>query len=116
MKVLLQFSIMNSIDSIELFRREQQRLNKRILAADSTIIRRFMHLDAQAYEANGNLDAKTKEVLGLCASLVLRCDDCIKYHLFEATQKGATLQEITETFEIRYSRRKCCYSPFAKGF
>jgi AhpD family alkylhydroperoxidase len=90
---------MNTIESFHEYRR---RMNERMLGSDSLIIKRLMRLDSQAYEARGGLCAKTKELLGLSASLVLRCDDCIKYHIGQALEKGASQQEILETFEIGY--------------
>jgi AhpD family alkylhydroperoxidase len=84
---------------VEAFNTERARLNEKVLATDSRVIKRLYSVDAQAYEA-GALDAKTKELLGLCASLVLRCDDCVKYHVGQAVNVGATKHEIIETLEI----------------
>jgi len=81
------------------FETYRERMNKRILDAKSKIFNRIYNVDAQTYHA-GALDAKTKELIGLSSSLVLRCDDCVKYHILESLKNGATLEEITETFEI----------------
>lgn len=81
------------------FTRFRQEMNRRILAEGNLGIKRFFALDEQAYQA-GALDAKTKELLGLVASLVLRCDDCIAYHLIQAREKGATREELFEAFHI----------------
>lgn len=81
------------------FHEYRERMNKRILSEDSLTLKRFFHLDSQAYEPR-QLDKKTKELLGLVASLVLRCDDCVRYHIGESLRAAATPAEITETFEI----------------
>src|SRR5512140_1309435 len=81
------------------FTRFRQAMNKKILEQGNLGIKRFFALDEQAYQP-GALDAKTKELLGLMASLVLRCDDCVSYHLIQAREKGAGSAEIFETFQI----------------
>jgi AhpD family alkylhydroperoxidase len=81
------------------FTRFRQAMNKKILEQCNLGIKRFFALDGQAYQP-GALDAKTKELLGLAASLVLRCDDCVAYHLIQAREKGAGSDEIFETFHI----------------
>jgi len=77
----------------------RQRMNDRILAEPNQVIRRFFALDTQTYKA-GALDVKTKELLGLVASMVLRCDDCISYHVGQCHQAGATREELFETFSV----------------
>jgi len=74
-------------------------LNERILSRGTKITKRFFTLDTKCYEA-GHLDAKTKELLGLSASMVLRCDDCIAYHIDQSIQAGASDEELFETFDI----------------
>jgi len=74
-------------------------LNDKILARGTTITKRFFTLDTKTYEP-GSLDAKTKELLGLSASMVLRCDDCIAYHIDRCIAHGATDEELFETFDI----------------
>jgi len=74
-------------------------MNKKILEHGTLEIKRFFGLDTQAYKA-GALDAKTKELMGLVASMVLRCDDCITYHIIQALEQGATNAEFFETFTI----------------
>lgn len=81
------------------FREFRERMNERILSADNLEIRRFFALDSRAYES-GALDTKTKELLGLVASLVLRCDDCITYHVARCLEEGVTEKEAFETFSI----------------
>jgi len=77
----------------------RQQMNERILAEPNQTIRRFFALDTQSYQP-GALDAKTKELLGLVASMVLRCDDCISYHIAQCHKAGASREELFETFSI----------------
>jgi AhpD family alkylhydroperoxidase len=77
----------------------RQKMNDRILAHDNKVIKRFWSLDHQTYD-DGALDKKTKELLGLVASMVLRCDDCIKYHLGTCFELGITKTEVFEVFAI----------------
>jgi AhpD family alkylhydroperoxidase len=81
------------------FREFREKMNERILAADNLEIRRFFALDARVYEA-GALDPKTKELLGLVASMVLRCDDCITYHVVRCLEEGVNEKEIFEAFSV----------------
>jgi AhpD family alkylhydroperoxidase len=73
--------------------------NERILAADHLGLKRFMRLDAAAYE-DGALDAKTKELLGLVASAVLRCNDCIDYHLDQCVKAGVTRDQAIDALNV----------------
>jgi len=86
-------------DRLEEFRRFREAMNDRILAADHREIKRFFALDSRAYE-DGALDAKTKELLGLVASLVLRCDDCITYHVVRCKEEGVTEPEFLDAMNI----------------
>ena len=86
-------------DSLAAFDEFRSRMNERVFAAGNLTINRFFALDGRAYEA-GALGVKTKELMGLVASLVLRCDDCITYHVKRAIEEGATDQELHETFAI----------------
>lgn len=81
------------------FREFRERMNARILEADNLEIRRFFALDGRTYE-DGALDTRTKELLGLVASMVLRCDDCITYHLVRCAEEGVTDEELFETFSV----------------
>ncbi len=81
------------------FTKFRQDMNKRILEDGTLEIKRFFGLDERAYQP-GALDAKTKELLGLVASMVLRCDDCVSYHVIQALDKGATKEELFETFTV----------------
>ena len=74
-------------------------MNEKLLAYDNKIIKRIFNLDTNAYAA-GALDIKTKELLGLVASAVLRCDDCIKYHLETSHKEGVTKAEMMEAMGI----------------
>ena len=81
------------------FNEYRQRMNETILAADNKVIKRFFNLDTNTY-APGAIDVKTKEMLGLACSLVLRCDDCIKYHLGLCFAEKINDEEIYEVFAI----------------
>ncbi len=81
------------------FRAWRREMNDKILGAGHLGIQRFFNLDTKAYEA-GALDPKTKELLGLCASAVLRCNDCIDYHLVQTVRLGATDAELLETLNV----------------
>lgn len=86
-------------DIIKEFNDYRSKMNDKILSDDNKIIKRIFNLDTNAYKP-GALDVKTKELLGLVASAVLRCDDCIKYHLESSYNKGVTKEEINETLGI----------------
>ncbi|MBA8883924.1 carboxymuconolactone decarboxylase family protein [Dokdonella fugitiva] len=86
-------------DRIRDFTLFRQRMNERILGQDNQVIRRFFALDTQTYKA-GALDVKTKEMLGLVASLVLRCDDCISYHVAQCLEAGVDEDEFFEVFSV----------------
>lgn len=85
--------------NLEEFRSFRERMNERILAADNLEIRRFFALDDRTYKA-GALDTRTKELLGLVASMVLRCDDCITYHVVRCREEGVTDEEMMEAFSV----------------
>jgi len=86
-------------NQIEEFNAYRQKMNDKILSDDNKVIKRIFNLDTNAYKS-GHLDVKTKELLGLVASAVLRCDDCIKYHLETAFKQGASKEEVMETLSI----------------
>jgi len=81
------------------FNNYRTRMNDRIMETADTNIKRFMALDTTTY-ADGALNVKTKEMLGLVASMVLRCDDCIKYHLGKCYDEGVSNSEMNEIFMI----------------
>lgn len=84
---------------VEQFNAYRGKMNEEILAADNLIIKRIFNLDTNAY-AEGALDIKTKELIGLTCSLVLRCDDCVKYHLGKCKEVGFTSQEVHEAMGV----------------
>ena len=86
-------------DHLAEFRSFRERMNERILDQGNLEIRRFFALDSRVYE-EGALPVKTKELLGLVASLVLRCDDCVSYHVIGCREAGASDEEIFETLSI----------------
>jgi len=86
-------------DRIKEFTAFRQRMNERILAQDNQVVRRFFALDTQTYKP-GVLDVKTKEMLGLVASLVLRCDDCVSYHVAQCAEAGVSEEEFFEVFSV----------------
>ena len=75
------------------------KMNDRIFAQDNKVIKRFFSLDNQTYQ-DGALDAKTKEMLGLVASMVLRCDDCVKYHLQQCYDAGVSTDQMFEVLSV----------------
>lgn len=85
--------------SLHEFREFRERMNDRILAGDNLDIKRFFALDSRVYDA-GTLPTRTKELLGLVASLVLRCDDCVSYHLVRCAEEGLSDAEILETLSV----------------
>lgn len=86
-------------DDLEAFRAFRERMNERILEEDNLDIRRFFALDDRAYR-DGALPSRTKDLLGLVASLVLRCDDCITYHLVRCREEGWSREELFEAFSV----------------
>ncbi|MGE3274762.1 MAG: carboxymuconolactone decarboxylase family protein [Vicinamibacterales bacterium] len=86
-------------DRLKEFREFREKMNARILESDNLEIKRFFALDTRAYEP-GALDAKTKELLGLVASMVLRCDDCITYHVVRCREEGVKREEFLEAFNV----------------
>jgi AhpD family alkylhydroperoxidase len=89
--------IMNK--SVKDFNDYRAKMNEVILGKDNLVIKRLFNLDTQTY-SEGVLPIKTKEMLGLVASMVLRCDDCIKYHLEKCKEQGCTTEEIYEVFAV----------------
>ncbi len=84
---------------VEEFNAYRSRMNSKLLESNNKIIKRIFNLDTNAY-APGVLDVKTKELLGLVASAVLRCDDCVKYHLESSYKAGTNKEEIMESLGI----------------
>lgn len=86
-------------DLVNDFNAYRAKMNERILAEDNLVLKRLFNLDTNTYQ-DGALSSKTKEMLGLVASMVLRCDDCIKYHLEKCFQLGVTRAEVFEIFSV----------------
>lgn len=84
---------------VEDFNMYRSRMNEKILESDSLIIKRIFNLDTNAY-AEGHLDTRSKELIGLTCSLVLRCDDCVKYHLGKCKEIGFSTEEINEAMGV----------------
>jgi AhpD family alkylhydroperoxidase len=84
---------------VEDFNNYRSRMNDRILSEDNKVMKRFWSLDGAAYQ-DGALDTKTKEMLGLIASLVLRCDDCVRYHLGKCHELGMSTAELMDILAI----------------
>ncbi len=87
------------MSDLEDFRHYREKMNERILSSGNLGIKRFFALDSRAYE-KGVLDAKTKEMLGLVASTVLRCNDCITYHVIRCVQEGASDEMLLEALNV----------------
>ena len=81
------------------FNEYRTKMNEVILSKENLVIKRLWNLDTNTY-AEGALDVKTKEMLGLVASMVLRCDDCIKYHLGKSHELGITTEQLYEVFAV----------------
>lgn len=84
---------------VQEFNEYRAKMNEVILGKNNKVINRLFNLDTNTY-AEGALDIKTKEMLGLVASMVLRCDDCIKYHLGKCHDEGITTEQIYEVFAV----------------
>jgi AhpD family alkylhydroperoxidase len=86
-------------EELEEYRKYREKMNEKILGADHLGLKRFFNLDTQAY-VDGALNAKTKEMLGLVASMVLRCDDCISYHIVRCVEEKVSRAEMIEVFNV----------------
>ncbi len=86
--------------SVPEFKKERDRLNEIVMKYAGLETKRFYNLDSQVYRKGGALPVKIKELLGLVASLVLRCDECIKYHIIRCSEEGLTDQELEEALSI----------------
>ena len=81
------------------FRSFRERMNKRILAVDNRAVKRFFGVDTLTYES-GALSSREKEMLGLVASMVLRCDDCVSYHIEQCRKEGVTTEQFFDIFSV----------------
>jgi AhpD family alkylhydroperoxidase len=86
-------------NAVQEFNDYRAKMNEVILGQGNKVINRLFNLDTNTY-AEGALDVATKEMLGLVASMVLRCDDCIKYHLGKCKEVGITTEQIYEVFAV----------------
>lgn len=86
-------------DLVKDFNDYRRRMNEKIMDADNLVLKRLFNLDTNTY-TDGAIPAKTKEMIGLAASMVLRCDDCVKYHVEKCHELGVTQEEIFEVFAI----------------
>jgi AhpD family alkylhydroperoxidase len=86
-------------NKVQEFNDYRQKMNDKLLSNDNKVIKRIFNLDTNAFK-EGHLPVKTKELLGLVASAVLRCDDCIQYHLETAHKNGVSKEEMMETMSI----------------
>ena len=84
---------------VQEFNEYREKMNEVILSKNNLVMKRLWNLDTNTYE-EGALDKKTKEMLGLVASMVLRCDDCIKYHVGKCHELGITTAELYEIFAV----------------
>ena len=87
------------MSQIEEFNAYRAKMNDVVLSKNNKVLNRFWSLDAKTFQ-DGAIDLKTKEMLGLVASMVLRCDDCIKYHLGGCHESGMTTDQVYEIFSI----------------
>lgn len=87
------------MDAVQEFNDYREKMNNKIMAQDNLAIKRLFSLDKTTFK-EGALEARTKELLGLVASMVLRCDDCIKYHLEKCKEEGITTDQLFEAFSI----------------
>jgi len=81
------------------FRAYRTKMNEKILASDNKVMKRIYNIDTNTY-MEGALSTKVKEMMGLVSSMVLRCDDCIKYHLEKCHEQGVTTEELFEIFSV----------------
>jgi len=87
------------VDRLEEFTHYREKMNDRIAGIDHLGIKRFFNLDTKSYE-DGALDGRTKELLGLVASLVLRCNDCIDYHILQCVEGDWSDEELFDAFNV----------------
>ena len=84
---------------VKQFNDYRSKMNEKILASDNLILKRIFNLDTNAYQ-EGALDVKSKELIGLTCSLVLRCDDCVRYHLGKCKELGFSTEEVNEAMSV----------------
>jgi AhpD family alkylhydroperoxidase len=87
------------MNKIEEFNAYREKMNDKILGSENLVLKRLFNLDSNTY-ADGALNSQVKEMLGLVASMVLRCDDCVKYHLGKCHEAGVTTEQMFEIFAV----------------
>jgi AhpD family alkylhydroperoxidase len=87
------------MNKVEEFNTYREKMNEKILGSENLVLKRLFNLDSNTY-ADGALSIQVKEMLGLVASMVLRCDDCIKYHLGKCHEAGVTTEQMFEIFAV----------------
>lgn len=99
---MLNSALLNKIfmDTVDEFNDYRAKMNQEILGADNLVIKRIFNLDTKAFANDGALSTATKEMLGLVSSMVLRCDDCVRYHLQKCMEEGVSKVELFEVFSI----------------
>jgi AhpD family alkylhydroperoxidase len=97
--LILRLKILRMASPVQEFNDYREKMNEVILSKNNLVMKRLWSLDTNTYE-DGALDKKTKEMLGLVASMVLRCDDCIKYHLGKSHELGVSTEEMYEIFAV----------------
>ena len=86
-------------NSVDEFNEYRSRMNDRIMESNNLVMKRFFNLDTNAYQ-DGAIDTRTKEMMGLSSSMVLRCDDCIRYHVQKCHEVGVTREQFFEIFSV----------------
>lgn len=86
-------------EKVKEFREYREKMNEKILAGDNKVMKRIFNLDTNTY-MEGALSTRVKEMLGLVSSMVLRCDDCVKYHLEKCHEQGVSTDEMMEIFAV----------------
>lgn len=87
------------MNKVEEFNEYRAKMNDKIVGSNNKILKRIFNLDTNAF-AEGSVDKKTKEMIGLSSSMVLRCDDCVRYHLGKCFEMGVTEEQVFEVFSI----------------
>jgi AhpD family alkylhydroperoxidase len=87
------------MNKVEQFNEYRAKMNDKIVGSNNKILKRIFNLDTNAF-AEGSVDKKTKEMIGLSSSMVLRCDDCVRYHLGKCFELGVSEKQVFEVFSI----------------
>jgi AhpD family alkylhydroperoxidase len=87
------------MNKVEEFNAYREKMNDKILGSENLVLKRLFNLDSNTY-SDGALSSQVKEMLGLVASMVLRCDDCVKYHLGKCHEAGVSTEQMFEIFAV----------------